>query len=1353
MNAGNAVAVGTNSDAKFNGVSIGNSATASLQQAITIGSSAATTGISAIAIGYASDATQTGAIAIGDIAQATGTVGSIAIGDGAAAAGASTIAIGIAANVQAADSVAIGPNAIIPTNSLDSVAIGRDALLSDGLQAATGLIREVSAANHVDGEQLVIDDGPGAAVTFEWDNNSSVVQTPTLRAVTYVGGETDAQMRNILLAAIQGSALNITATPHVNPAFITLVNNVGGIAGNILITTTVANATFVNSLQGMTGGFNASDPDTGVVIGAGAQILSASQSIAIGDNALIDRDAHWSVAIGSTVVVKGSDAIGIGEAAEATGDQSIAMGIVAIANGTNSIAMMISSTAQGTGSIALGDTSYAGTGTSSIAIGPFSDVADGVNYGISIGDSANVAAGATGSVSIGYSSQALGTEAVAIGDNAHANTIRTVAIGHDTVCASSDSTAVGNSADATNGNASAFGSGANSAGISSTALGAGSQATATDATVVGANAIASASASVSIGRNAAARGASNVVVGGTAKLEGGQATGRLNVIAASLFVVGADTDTFTLNDGVNPAVVFVFDDDSSVVQTAVLRAVPHTGTESATQVRDLIITAITNAPSLAITASIFGGTSVALINDARGAYNSNVINSVAIGVLARSTQEDSVVIGHDALNEASYSVVIGKDAVCGRGLQNSNVVVGPGAYASAGGEDHGWNTVVGGDAGIDDGYYFSTVLGYGAFVAADDGLAIGDSAWVKAGSTSSIAIGDGSTAEGLRCIAIGSSADVRGNDSICIGEGTQADVTAGTGNVIIGSDARQYADGTSESYNVIIGKSAWSDYSDSTVSIGQSCGVGNSAAADGSVAVGYAITIESGAGNVAIGQFVQVGTNAGAIGSIGIGGGGGFVSVDGNYSMAIGYESFVGSDDAIAIGGDAVGGSFAARGAAKVATASPGSIAIGSGSAIWNNTLNGIAIGQGAKLGTTVTGNSDYGIAIGHNATVANSVQDAVAIGRNSLTGHASSVAIGVAATTTAANQLMIGAAATALNTKQYGYVGLSELASPPAGADAGWGKIYVKSSDNNLYFLSSSGAETNLLAGGSSVIFQDEGSPVTGAPHTTVNFVGAGVTATNGGGGVVTVTIPGGGGGGGVAAYLSVTVTNTSIANATAYNMFADANYSGGVAFNNNLTAAGVTYTPANGRFTVAASSKYKVECTSYLNVGNITILTVSVNGSPIWTASPYVHSSTDPEERTISLVLDLAANDYVEFTVDGSAATQVVPGTTVNFTTIGVDGADGEAGAKGPQGVTASGSTINIQEEGTPLPNSPHTALNFIGASVTAADAGSGVASITITGAALVRVVPIHKFSTIMAVPHSVGWLVLLGMIQQMS
>jgi len=93
------------------------------------------------------------------------------------------------------------------------------------------------------------------------------------------------------------------------------------------------------------------------------------------------------------------------------------------------------------------------------------------------------------------------------------------------------------------------------------------------------------------------------------------------------------------------------------------------------------------------------------------------------------------------------------------------------------------------------------------------------------------------------------------------------------------------------------------------------------------------------------------------------------------------------------------------------------------------------------------------------------------------------------------------------------GVTALQETTAPTQ--TSGWGKLYVKSADSKLYFMDDSGNETDLLAGGgSSIPVQDEGSAVLTA--STLNFVGAGVTATDGGSGVATITIPGGGGSGG---------------------------------------------------------------------------------------------------------------------------------------------------------------------------------------------------------------------------------------------
>jgi hypothetical protein len=47
-----------------------------------------------------------------------------------------------------------------------------------------------------------------------------------------------------------------------------------------------------------------------------------------------------------------------------------------------------------------------------------------------------------------------------------------------------------------------------------------------------------------------------------------------------------------------------------------------------------------------------------------------------------------------------------------------------------------------------------------------------------------------------------------------------------------------------------------------------------------------------------------------------------------------------------------------------------------------------------------------------------------------------------------------------------------------------------------------------DLSASASSVIVEDEGTPIGGAPHTKLNFIGGGVVASDGGGGTANVTI-----------------------------------------------------------------------------------------------------------------------------------------------------------------------------------------------------------------------------------------------------
>lgn len=81
-----------------------------------------------------------------------------------------------------------------------------------------------------------------------------------------------------------------------------------------------------------------------------------------------------------------------------------------------------------------------------------------------------------------------------------------------------------------------------------------------------------------------------------------------------------DDEYFVLNDGVNPAVTFEFDNDASVTPSSTLRAIVFVGTETADDVKTLIINAVNGAPTLAITASSGGTGIVTLTNDTSGAF-------------------------------------------------------------------------------------------------------------------------------------------------------------------------------------------------------------------------------------------------------------------------------------------------------------------------------------------------------------------------------------------------------------------------------------------------------------------------------------------------------------------------------------------------------------------------------------------------------------------------------------------------------------------------------------------------------------------------------------------------------------
>ena len=84
--------------------------------------------------------------------------------------------------------------------------------------AATGTITCVAGVSLVDGETFTINDGVNAAVVFEFDSNGIV--TPGRVGVTFTGAYTAGQVRDAVIAAINGvgATLAITASIRVSSA-------------------------------------------------------------------------------------------------------------------------------------------------------------------------------------------------------------------------------------------------------------------------------------------------------------------------------------------------------------------------------------------------------------------------------------------------------------------------------------------------------------------------------------------------------------------------------------------------------------------------------------------------------------------------------------------------------------------------------------------------------------------------------------------------------------------------------------------------------------------------------------------------------------------------------------------------------------------------------------------------------------------------------------------------------------------------------------------------------------------------------------------------------------------------------
>lgn len=227
------------------------------------------------------------------------------------------------------------------------------------------------------------------------------------------------------------------------------------------------------------------------------------------------------------------------------------------------------------------------------------------------------------------------------------------------------------------------------------------------------------------------------------------------------------------------------------------------------------------------------------------------------------------------------------------------------------------------------------------------------------------------------------------------------------------------------------------------------------------------------------------------------------------------------------------------------------------------------------------------------------------------------------------------------------------------------------------------------------------------------INFAGAGVTATEPVADEILVTIPGGGGGG-AAEYANYYANAQTLITGVATTV--------GLDINRQETSA---FTRSGDEVTINTPGDYAVQYDVTLDEDSSPPATIEawleLNSVEIaGTRGRIYHDDPNEEGSTHALIIaTLAATDVIRIRAQRIASSEDcnthANGVRLSFFSIGGNGA---TGAQGIQGVPGSGTTLNIQDEGTPIPNTPHDAINFIGPGVVASDAGGGVADVTIGG-----------------------------------
>ncbi|WP_328703723.1 YadA-like family protein [Acinetobacter kanungonis] len=955
--------------------------------------------------------------------EATG-LNSVAIGPIAKSQGESSIAVGHFSNATGLNSIAVGNTA----NALNdySIAFGKEtgALGTNSTSIGNGgQSRTLTPTYNVSNTQIVAINGIPVTAT-----------STDISSITEINGVavTPAQVTQFV-SAIQNGANMAVGDKSVSLGASTLAGGPSSIAVGNTALATGSNSNAIGN------GANAAGNNSNAI---GTSASAATNATALGNAAAAGGSA--SVAVGNQAVSGGAHSVAVGDGAKASVADGVSIGNDA---GVGSIG---SGTVDRNGHIAIGANSGQNiAGNQSIAIGVGAGSNATVNttssdYNIALGTDAGSNLSGNQNISIGFgsnkdrnetiqSSVALGaatfTESLAVAVGTRANAAQGgIALGYDSSVIGTSGVAIGLDSVASQSDV-ALGSGSIA---QNNSLGNG-YITNVSGGVGGFNI-------VSVGNDNEQRRITNVADG--SNLQDAVTVNQIKALQSDIIRVMGATDSTG-----NPATI---DSNGKLPLIKVNVIDPSTGNTSQ------LPTTIQDAFNLLGSGQIGGIVPDAVL------YNSDksVVNLVGTdGTIIRNVKADD--------NDLTSAVNVGqlKAAVEEAGPQYFSVKTGDINNKNNTGASGDNSLAIGPSASTSTLAVGSIALGNNVIAARERAVAIG--AGAGAVGASSISIGDSSIATGTNNIAMGKSAESRGEDTIVIGNGSEAD-------------------GTKSNYAVVVGSDSEVNTADQGIAIGRQA----LAQGDNGTAIGYQAKV-SGAQGVALGRFA----NASAEDAMAFGDNS---KASGVSSTSIGSDANSTAQDGLAIGSQSK--SFAAKATAIGQNAeSSGENAIAAGTNSVSRARDATAIGNNATsngvnaiaLGKQSNANALNSVAIGTSSSAL--LEDAVAIGNSaSVTAKGASV-FGKSATASHENAVVLGnnsvsaayvaTPSTIINGKTYNFAGAPTTSSSVSVGDVGSERTIVNVAAGRV-----SAASTDAING--SQLYQTN-QAITDLADTALSFAG----------------------------------------------------------------------------------------------------------------------------------------------------------------------------------------------------------------------------------------------------------------------